>query len=93
MRLPQPASVSREPGCPERHIRGRPCAPLADYAVVYFATHGLVVGDVKGLAEPSLALSIPKQPLEFDDGLLTASEVAQLKCRLGGPVRLQYHRR
>jgi CHAT domain-containing protein/Tfp pilus assembly protein PilF len=54
-------------------------APLADYRVVYFATHGLVAGDVKGLAEPSLALSIPKQRTELDDGLLTASEVAQLK--------------
>jgi CHAT domain-containing protein/tetratricopeptide (TPR) repeat protein len=54
-------------------------APLADYRIVYFATHGLVAGDVKGLAEPSLALSIPRQPSEFDDGLLTASEVAQLK--------------
>jgi len=53
--------------------------PLADYGIVYFATHGLVAGDVKGLAEPSLVLSIPKQPTEFDDGLLTASEVAQLK--------------
>lgn len=52
---------------------------LSDYAIVYFATHGLVAGDVKGLAEPSLALSIPAQPSEFDDGLLTASEVAQLK--------------
>ena len=28
---------------------------------------------------PSLALSIPKQPSDFDDGLLTASEIAQLK--------------
>ncbi|MEI9926054.1 MAG: CHAT domain-containing tetratricopeptide repeat protein [Bradyrhizobium sp.] len=54
-------------------------APLADYGIIYFATHGLVAGDVKGLAEPSLALSIPKQPSELDDGLLTASEVAQLK--------------
>ena len=53
--------------------------PLADYRIVYFATHGLVAGDVKGLAEPSLALSIPKQPSALDDGLLTASEVAQLK--------------
>src|SRR4029079_19447195 len=32
-------------------------APLADYGIVYFATHGLVAGDVKGLAEPSLVLS------------------------------------
>jgi CHAT domain-containing protein len=54
-------------------------APLADYSIVYFATHGLVAGDVKGVAEPSLVLSLPTQPSEFDDGLLTASEVAQLK--------------
>ena len=54
-------------------------APLANYRVVYFATHGLVAGDVKGLGEPSLLLSVPKQPTEFDDGLLTASEIAQLK--------------
>jgi hypothetical protein len=38
-----------------------------------------VAGDVAGLAEPSLALTIPNQPTELDDGLLTASEVAQLK--------------
>lgn len=54
-------------------------APLSDYRIVYFATHGLVAGDVKGVAEPSLALSIPAQPSELDDGLLTSSEVAQLK--------------
>jgi CHAT domain-containing protein len=54
-------------------------APLADYRIVYFAIHGLVAGDVKGLAEPSLALSIPRVSSELDDGLLTASEVAQLK--------------
>jgi len=54
-------------------------APLADYRIVYFATHGLVAGDVKDLAEPSLALTIPAVPSDLDDGLLTASEVAQLK--------------
>jgi CHAT domain-containing protein len=53
--------------------------PLADYRVVYFATHGLVAGDVEGLWEPSLALTLPNEPSELDDGLLTASEVAQLK--------------
>ncbi len=52
---------------------------LADYRVVYFATHGLVAGDVEGLGEPSLALTLPNEPGELDDGLLTASEVAQLK--------------
>jgi CHAT domain-containing protein/tetratricopeptide (TPR) repeat protein len=52
---------------------------LSDYRIVYFATHGLVAGDVKDLAEPALALTIPPQPSDLDDGLLTASEVAQLK--------------
>jgi CHAT domain-containing protein len=54
-------------------------APLADYRVVYFATHGLVAGDIQGLGEPALALTIPAKPSEQDDGLLKASEVAQLK--------------
>jgi CHAT domain-containing protein len=54
-------------------------APLANYRIVYFATHGLVAGDIKGLAEPSLALSVPAKPTDDDDGLLKASEVAQLK--------------
>jgi CHAT domain-containing protein len=53
--------------------------PLENYRVVYFATHGLVAGDVKGLGEPSLALTLPTKPSELDDGLLTASEVALLK--------------
>jgi tetratricopeptide (TPR) repeat protein len=52
--------------------------PLADYRVVYFATHGLVAGAVEGLGEPSLALTLPAQLTAEDDGLLTASEVAQL---------------
>ena len=54
-------------------------APLANYRIVYFATHGLVAGDVKGIAEPSLALSVPAKPTDDDDGLLKASDVAQLK--------------
>ena len=63
-------------GATEAEVKRR---ALADYRVVYFATHGLVAGDVKGLGEPSLALTIPKQATALDDGLLTASEVAQLK--------------
>jgi len=54
-------------------------AALANYRVIYFATHGLLAGDVEGLGEPALALTIPAEPSELDDGLLTASEVAQLK--------------
>ncbi len=53
--------------------------PLSGYRVVYFATHGLVAGEVRGVGEPALALSIPTTPTPENDGLLTASEVAQLK--------------
>jgi hypothetical protein len=45
---------------------------FSDYRVVYFATHGLVAGEVRGLAEPSLALTLPKQASEMDDGLRRA---------------------
>ncbi|WP_298243093.1 CHAT domain-containing tetratricopeptide repeat protein [uncultured Bradyrhizobium sp.] len=80
-------AVARDVGAAEADIHlGRDAsettlkrAALAQYDIIYFATHGLVAGDVKGLGEPSLALSIPDQPSELDDGLLTASEVAQLK--------------
>lgn len=53
-------------------------AALADFRIVYFATHGLVAGDVTGVGEPSLAMTLPSQPTAFDDGLLTSSEVAKL---------------
>ena len=56
---------------------------LDDYRIVYFATHGLVAGEValanKNGAEPALAFTIPNKATAVDDGLLTASEVAQLK--------------
>jgi CHAT domain-containing protein len=47
--------------------------------VVAFSTHGLVSGELKGLTEPALVLTPPEIGTEHDDGLLTASEVAQLK--------------
>jgi CHAT domain-containing protein/tetratricopeptide (TPR) repeat protein len=80
-------TVAQKVNAPERDIHlGRDAsettvkkAPLAEYRIVYFATHGLVAGDIKGVAEPSLVLSIPAQPSDFDDGLLTSSEVARLK--------------
>ena len=56
---------------------------LEDYRIIYFATHGLLAGEVAKLAklnaEPALVLSLPDNPTPFDDGLLTASEAAQLK--------------
>jgi CHAT domain-containing protein len=58
-------------------------AKLDQYRIVYFATHGLVAGELepfaKSKAEPVLVLTIPDKPSDFDDGLLTASEIAQLK--------------
>jgi CHAT domain-containing protein len=59
----------------ERSVKA---ASLKNYQVIYFATHGLVAGDVKEVGEPSLALTMPEKPDAVDDGLLTASEVSQL---------------
>jgi CHAT domain-containing protein len=51
---------------------------LNQSGVVAFATHGLLSGELSGLAEPALVMTPPDKATEFDDGLLTASEVAQL---------------
>jgi CHAT domain-containing protein len=53
--------------------------PLDQYRVVDFATHGLVAGEVNGLSEPALVLTLPEKPTSADDGLLTASRIAKLK--------------
>lgn len=53
-------------------------APLEQADVIAFATHGLLSGDLDGLAEPALVLSPPDRPQPGDDGLLTASEIAAL---------------
>ena len=61
---------------------------LVRYQVLHFATHGLLAGESEGFlkakAEPALLLTPPKADasvaqLEIDNGLLTASEVAQLE--------------
>lgn len=52
-------------------------APLRDFRVLHFATHGLVTGDVAGqtvLGEPALALT----PGRGEDGFLTVSEIIAL---------------
>jgi CHAT domain-containing protein len=53
--------------------------PLDHYRVVAFATHGLMSGDLKGLAEPALVLTPPEEATPDNDGLLTASKIATLK--------------
>jgi CHAT domain-containing protein len=56
---------------------------LARARILYFATHGLVAGETalfaKNTPEPALLLTPPDKPSAEDNGLLTASEVAQLK--------------
>ncbi len=56
---------------------------LARARVAHFATHGLLSGEseayLKAGAEPGLILTPPATATEADDGLLAASEVAQLK--------------
>lgn len=58
---------------------------LSDYAIVHFATHGALIGQPKGAAEPGLILTPPQKgtseakALERDDGFLTASEISALK--------------
>ena len=58
---------------------------LTDYAILHFATHGALTGQVQGSAEPGLILTPPAKgtsdaaALERDDGFLTASEIATLK--------------
>ena len=50
---------------------------LAD--IVVLATHGIVAGEIEGIAEPALVLS--PGGAATDDGVLTASEIAQLTMR------------
>ena len=87
-------------GVCRRHLsrQRRPARPrsstrrLSDYRVVYFATHGLVAGDVKGLGEPALALTIPTNPTDARrrpaDG--ERGGAAQAQRRLGRAVGLQH---
>ena len=51
---------------------------LRRYAIVTFATHGLVPGDLDGLTQPALALSSPEAAGVEGDGLLDMREVLEL---------------
>jgi CHAT domain-containing protein/Tfp pilus assembly protein PilF len=54
-------------------------ADLSHARVIAFATHGLVGGDLTGLSEPGLVFTPPAASSPEDDGVLTASEAANLK--------------
>jgi CHAT domain-containing protein len=54
--------------------------PLDQYRVVYFATHGLLPGELHCAGEPGLALTPPAVATSTAaDGFLSASEIAELK--------------
>jgi CHAT domain-containing protein len=55
---------------------------LDDYRIVYFTTHALGAGALQNCIkteEPALVFTIPEKPSDLDDGLLPASEAAELK--------------
>jgi CHAT domain-containing protein len=52
--------------------------PLGDYDVLHFATHGLLKDDIDGLTDSALLLTPGSIDDKFDDGILSASEIARL---------------
>jgi CHAT domain-containing protein len=69
---------------------------LGQYRTIAFATHGLLPEELPCQEEPALILTPPEIGTERDDGLLDASEVAQLRldadwvvlsaCNTAGPA-------
>jgi CHAT domain len=55
--------------------------PLSEFDVVHLATHGLIRQELPGLREPSLVFTPAPQGDAFNDGLLTASQIAALPLR------------
>jgi CHAT domain-containing protein len=80
-------AVAREMGAGEQdlYLGERASEPLLrragldHYRVIEFATHGLMSGDLTGLAEPALVLTPPPEASPDNDGLLTASKIATFK--------------
>jgi CHAT domain-containing protein/tetratricopeptide (TPR) repeat protein len=71
-------------GATERTLKALSAAgTLARARVVHFATHGLLAAETEAVgharSEPALILTPPDKASDEDDGLLTASEVMQLK--------------
>ena len=59
----------------ERGVRSQ---LIGSYRFLSFATHGLLRDDLQGLSEPALALTPVSADDPTNDGLLTASEIADL---------------
>jgi CHAT domain-containing protein len=85
------ASVARSLGATDADILAGAAATetalrqknLADYRVLYFATHGLIPGELQCQSEPGIVLTPPTSPaaMRSGDGLLDASEIASLSLQ------------
>lgn len=62
----------------EGRVRGELAHP---YRYLSFATHGLIRDDLQGLSEPALVLTPVAAEDPADDGLLTATEIADFALR------------
>lgn len=72
-----PDDILMGTGASEPALRAK---ALDQYAVLYFATHGMLPGELHCSAQPGLVLSPPATANATNaDGLLTASEIASLK--------------
>lgn len=73
-----PSDLITGPAVTKRAVRE---AGLDQYRVIYFATHGLLPGELRCQSQPGLALAPPetKPASAADDGLLTASDIALLR--------------
>jgi len=61
----------------EERLRAR---PLDQYRILYFATHGLLPGELKCQTEPGLVLTPPsKSVVRTNDGIFEASEIATIR--------------
>ncbi len=52
---------------------------LARFRIVHFATHATLADQLRGVTEPGLILTPPEQADDYDDGYLSATEIAGLK--------------
>jgi CHAT domain-containing protein len=70
------ATLRLGPAANEREFVGD---QLAGHRVIALATHGFLAGEVAGVPEPSLMLALPDVAEGRFDGILRASEIAQLQ--------------
>ncbi|MBI4642176.1 MAG: CHAT domain-containing protein [Deltaproteobacteria bacterium] len=73
--MPQPPQVLLDVNATETRVRQ---TPLGQYRYLFFGTHGFLADKMAGVQEPTLVLSQVENKSP-DDGLLTFSNVLQLK--------------